>query len=314
MWCHTDESWNLDSRSMGWDYCSPVKDVTYHGKACRPDHSCDFHGEKYLWCWQEGADGSWGYCSHYRFRKHKDQFTGVDYLGYFCEDTCFQRQGREGEFYPYNWCHTFYSWGYCSPTINTDVRGNPCRSDHLCDKHGYSYYWCYNDKGGWDYCSWQMDCTYAGPRFKRGLEGNQSSEEAVGIDSCVVHIDSQHVIERVDEGTSGIKQDPHPASMRDARIILAAWDDGVVNPRNPGTITEGNYVRLEYQSSYSKDEFEYANFQISINKKGDESENSIIASLHVPIGFPITSSYIRESFLLSLENHRSVRITVNYKN
>ena len=319
MWCYIDvwQDWTLTG--LHWDYCSPVKDVTYHGKACRPDHSCDYHGKSYAWCWEE-EEGSWGYCSLTDTKRHCENcFFGLDHLGYFCTSDCTTSPnglGFQGEDLPYSWCLNYNSWGYCTYKINKDVRGNRCRSDHLCDKHGYSYYWCYNDIGGWDYCSPQLGCTYAGPRFKRGLEGNQSSEEVDRFDNCVVNIDYQHVIERVDDGTSGIKQDPNPASMRDARIILAGWDDGVINPRNPGTITEGNHVHLEYQSSYSKDGFEYAILQISINVIEDQSENEDevkIASLHVPIGFPITSSYIRESFLISLESHKNVRITVNLK-
>ncbi|XP_056305768.1 uncharacterized protein LOC130217645 [Danio aesculapii] len=40
-WCHTANS---------WDYCSPEVDITYNGKPCRSDHSCDLNGYSYNWC------------------------------------------------------------------------------------------------------------------------------------------------------------------------------------------------------------------------------------------------------------------------
>ena len=51
-YCHT---------SKGWDYCSPVPDVTYKGVPCRDQHSCDRHGESYYWCYTD-KDNNWNYC------------------------------------------------------------------------------------------------------------------------------------------------------------------------------------------------------------------------------------------------------------
>lgn len=50
-WCHT---------AYGWDYCSPDVDVTYKGKPCRSDHSCDSFGYNYNWCWTSESD--YDYC------------------------------------------------------------------------------------------------------------------------------------------------------------------------------------------------------------------------------------------------------------
>ncbi|XP_070710808.1 uncharacterized protein [Pempheris klunzingeri] len=49
-WCHTQN---------GWDYCSPLPDVTYKGEDCRPDHKCETHGYSYNWCFTKD---SYGYC------------------------------------------------------------------------------------------------------------------------------------------------------------------------------------------------------------------------------------------------------------
>ncbi|XP_030076339.1 uncharacterized protein LOC115481389 [Microcaecilia unicolor] len=49
-WCET---------LRGWDYCSPLPDVTYTNVPCRADHPCDLHGKSYYWCY---TDSSWDYC------------------------------------------------------------------------------------------------------------------------------------------------------------------------------------------------------------------------------------------------------------
>ncbi|XP_039607903.1 uncharacterized protein LOC120527975 [Polypterus senegalus] len=49
-WCNT---------LKGWDYCSPVPDVTYKKEPCRSDHKCGLNDESYNWCWTEK---SWDYC------------------------------------------------------------------------------------------------------------------------------------------------------------------------------------------------------------------------------------------------------------
>ncbi|KAJ8259549.1 hypothetical protein GJAV_G00170720 [Gymnothorax javanicus] len=49
-WCHTPD---------GWDYCSPLPDITYKDVPCRQDHKCGTHGYNYNWCYT--AD-SYDYC------------------------------------------------------------------------------------------------------------------------------------------------------------------------------------------------------------------------------------------------------------
>ncbi|XP_078542536.1 uncharacterized protein LOC144828319 isoform X2 [Lissotriton helveticus] len=53
-WCHT---------SSGWDYCSPLSDVTCRNTQCNADHPCGTHGYNYYWCY---SGGSWDYCGFVR--------------------------------------------------------------------------------------------------------------------------------------------------------------------------------------------------------------------------------------------------------
>lgn len=46
--------------SDGWDYCSPVPDITYQGVPCRADHRCDLHSYDYYWCYMDSKN--WDYC------------------------------------------------------------------------------------------------------------------------------------------------------------------------------------------------------------------------------------------------------------
>lgn len=45
----------------GWDYCSPVPDITYKGVPCRDGHRCDLHGQNYYWCYTDTSN-NWNYC------------------------------------------------------------------------------------------------------------------------------------------------------------------------------------------------------------------------------------------------------------
>ncbi|KAJ8251432.1 hypothetical protein GJAV_G00221290 [Gymnothorax javanicus] len=51
-WCHTNDD---------WDYCSPLKDVTYKDVPCRPDHECGTHGYDYNWCYTTD-NNDYDYC------------------------------------------------------------------------------------------------------------------------------------------------------------------------------------------------------------------------------------------------------------
>ncbi|KAF4071675.1 hypothetical protein AMELA_G00276020, partial [Ameiurus melas] len=50
-WCHTDE---------GWDYCSPLPDVTYTNEPCRLDHYCGTHESGYTWCYTDSSSDKCG--------------------------------------------------------------------------------------------------------------------------------------------------------------------------------------------------------------------------------------------------------------
>ncbi|XP_069478078.1 uncharacterized protein [Ambystoma mexicanum] len=50
-WCYT---------TQGWDYCSPLPQVTVRNQPCRADFPCALHGKSYYWCYTVGSD--WDYC------------------------------------------------------------------------------------------------------------------------------------------------------------------------------------------------------------------------------------------------------------
>lgn len=59
-WCHTAE---------GWDFCSPLPEVTSQNEPCRLDHFCGTHGYAYTWCFTNSGSGycgviSPGECQH----------------------------------------------------------------------------------------------------------------------------------------------------------------------------------------------------------------------------------------------------------
>ncbi|KAJ1195641.1 hypothetical protein NDU88_004909 [Pleurodeles waltl] len=75
---------------------------------------------------------------------------GVDYNHFssYYDVQC-QDCGQGGSYY---YCHTRDGWDYCSPASNRDYYGRPCKADHPCGRHGYSYSWCNTQDGSWGYC------------------------------------------------------------------------------------------------------------------------------------------------------------------
>ncbi|KAL3837061.1 hypothetical protein ACJMK2_022497 [Sinanodonta woodiana] len=48
----------------------------------------------------------------------------------------------------------------------------PCRENHRCERHGYSYTWCYTDsRDNWDYCC-DSPCVYDATNALRCKSGN----------------------------------------------------------------------------------------------------------------------------------------------
>ncbi|ROL50858.1 hypothetical protein DPX16_15102 [Anabarilius grahami] len=131
-WCNTAE---------GWDYCSPSENRDYMNKQCREDRPCGKYDKNYNWC--RLKEGSWGYCG---LVKPKTLVRRTKY-DHFCVDKCQRHEKKD-----YYWCHTASSWDYCSPDVDVTYKNKPCRSDHSCDSHGYSYNWCWTSESDYDYC------------------------------------------------------------------------------------------------------------------------------------------------------------------
>jgi len=105
--------------------------------------------------------------------------------------TCSHDAGEgPSKYKEYNWCRTEggsallgTDWDYCVPEYMTEgyvldnkmttpektltSRGQECRHDHSCDKHGKSYYWCKTAgthfmglRDNWDYCPSQDKLNY----------------------------------------------------------------------------------------------------------------------------------------------------------
>ncbi|KAI4890861.1 hypothetical protein NFI96_028195 [Prochilodus magdalenae] len=154
-WCNTRK---------GWDYCSPAQNRDYKDNACRDDHPCRKHGESYYWCYRNGWFSGWGYCGPVESKT--TVYISSKYQR-VCIDDCLY-----DEYYEYSWCYTDNGWDYCSPTPAVTYKNVPCRSDHFCDSHGYSYSWCWITALEYDYCGVIKACecsSFTTKRYKRHL-------------------------------------------------------------------------------------------------------------------------------------------------
>ncbi len=94
------------------------------------------------------------------------------FYGEVCYDSCDNRGGS------YDYCHTKSGWDYCSSWLNVDNYGKTCKSGHPCGKHGYSYYWCYNNAGSWGYC---------GPVETKITQYRSSHYKKLCLDDCTYY-------------------------------------------------------------------------------------------------------------------------------
>ncbi|KAK3591196.1 hypothetical protein CHS0354_003822 [Potamilus streckersoni] len=119
---------NLNLRSKFF----PIHHWTAGNTLCRGNNYCDFHqSTKYTWCFTDYSD-SWDYC---------------------CTGSCDFHQNS------YVWCQTGTEWAYCGGNQTYDIQARHCLATFPCGLHqevpgnDERHFWCYVDlRLNWDYC------------------------------------------------------------------------------------------------------------------------------------------------------------------
>ncbi|XP_021328370.2 uncharacterized protein si:ch73-144l3.2 [Danio rerio] len=289
-WCHTEQ---------GWDYCSPNENTDYMNKQCKEDRPCAKRNSKYYWC---AVEETWGYCGLVKPK----MFYYWTYENSVCIDVCHYYE--RGDYY---WCHTDKGWDYCSPEVDVTYKGTPCRSDHFCGLHGYSYNWCWTSGSGYDYCGpiESAECSYfPSTHLRRGADDNNPQKIVI----CT----------KADKGNKKITiftANPDPDDIADGskfkhevENLVSQWDNGYLVDQARSNLLRSADVRIDMQGLINRNNLRYYNLQVQRNVPRRAGESTTVSQIIVPPGVP--ARYIRRAFIESLRMRAQVFIDVSTSN
>ncbi|XP_036439530.1 uncharacterized protein LOC118816998 isoform X2 [Colossoma macropomum] len=289
-WCYTRQ---------GWDYCSPRSDRDYKDRACQDDHPCGKYGKSYYWCYEQGMSDAWGYCGPV---EPKTTLYISSTYQLVCNDDCPYDESHE-----YYWCHTDKGWDYCSPTPDVTYKNVPCRSDHFCGTHDYSYNWCWTTESEWDYCGVIKpgECTYY--TTQRGIVSTFALKEihsCTAVAYCTWTDKGNHV-------ETTFYAEPDPTALADGSSwrneitnLIARWDNGYLGNQPKSNLITSRNLRIDLQGMLHIDGQQYYNLQIQLN-----GQSTKVSQVLAPSDIP--NSYVRFAFVESFL--RRARVTVRVK-
>ena len=283
-WCNTTME--------GWDYCSPEEGLDYSGQKCRPDHSCDKHGQDYYWCYIDGED-NWGYCGIEGESKHLTE------RGYYCATEC-EMNGED-----YYWCRHYDGWGYCSLTENSDSHGRACRADSDCAKHDGTWYtWCRgNEENDWDYCgqiSRDSSFEIASPSVKLKQKVLYYEYDKI---NCVL-------TEWIFIENKGIRQNFFKKYEKSAYELIDNWKVREISSKSAqGRYSQNKLVRIDLQGKFNdENNICFANIQIQMNIPRPKGKSTTIATVLLEMGEDFPLEHIRRAFMSSLKEKGSIKL------
>ncbi len=219
-------------------------------KQCREDSPCGKQGQDYNWCWLK--EGSWAYCG----LVESNMFLHQSVYHQVCIDQC--QYYESGDYY---WCHTAKGWDYCSPDVDVTYKGKPCRSDHSCGSHGYSYNWCWTSDSEYDYCGpiESGECTYISSRHRNRRAPDKKVEICTEKDKTNSKITTFTAV-------------PAPKAIADGKQwknevenLISRWNNGyLVSQARSNRISSDN-LRIDMQGSFKRNNKLYYNLQIQVN-------------------------------------------------
>ncbi|KAL7856344.1 hypothetical protein AOLI_G00199480 [Acnodon oligacanthus] len=206
------------------------------------------------------------------------------------------------------------SWDYCSPTPGITYRNVPCRSDHSCGTHGYSYIWCWTTASEWDYCGIikPSECIY------------YSTQGGVISSFVLTKIQASTAVAyctRTDKGNhveTIFYAEPNPRALTDGSPwrgeitnIIARWDNGYLgNQARPNLITS-EHLRIDLQGLLCIDGQQYYNLQIQLNVPRRPGQSTTVSQIFIPRNVPVPDRYVRFAFVESFR--RRARINAEFQ-
>ncbi|XP_048042092.1 uncharacterized protein LOC125265739 [Megalobrama amblycephala] len=286
-WCNT---------AQGWDYCSPSENTDYKNKQCKEDSPCEKQGENYYWCWLK--EGSWGYCGlvEPKMLIHRSMYH------YICIDECQYYESKD-----YYWCHTAKGWDYCSPNIDVTYKGKPCRSDHTCGLHGYSYNWCWTSESKYDYCGLiesTGECSYISSQHRKRRAPNNNKILICKKDDKGTNTRTTFTaVPTLDDIADGSRW------RNEAENLISRWNNQYLVDQSRSNLIRSDNLRIDMQGTFNRNNQRYYNLQIQVNENRRSGQSTTVSQIIVPRGIP--DRYIRRAFVESFERRARVFIEIS---
>ncbi|OCT68875.1 hypothetical protein XELAEV_18040181mg [Xenopus laevis] len=256
-----------------WDYCSPEE-------ACQK-----VMDSKYEQCF---TDNGWSKCGHV-VEEFESYYTSG---GIPCNSDC----TLDGIYYK---CTDINGYeDKCSLLNDLTAKGVPCRADHPCDSHGYSYTWCYTSKS-WDYCGKVIsDCEPQ--RYKRAIGDRELCR--------ITDIGNRHeLILTAATVPDNYFRRPLEELFVEASYLINRVGANFCFPNTIHTVVSSAYIRMDMQGTFERDGVRYLHVQLQLNepRQGSSTRHSTtIAQIFFPQDFDIAVffRYIRRALQTSMRS------------
>ncbi|XP_041429366.1 uncharacterized protein LOC121397177 [Xenopus laevis] len=269
-----------------WDYCSPEEGYDVYYRPCLS--ACQVLKDSiYEQCF---TDNGWSKCGHV-VEEFELYYTPSHFL---CETECILHESY------YRCTDILGHEEKCSPSNDLTTKGEPCRIDHPCGSHGYSYTWCYTDTSdNWDNCGKVIsDCERK--RYKR----EDGDEEVCRITDSGNN--RQLVLTAIIVPENNFRQ-PSRAQFTEASHLINTVNANFCFPNTARTVAYSENIRMDMQGTFERDGVRYMNVQLQLNepRQGSSSRHSTtIAQILFPHDFNIAVffRYIRRALQTSLRS------------
>lgn len=214
--------------------------------------------------------------------------------GLLCNDDCSLHSSE------YYWCNTDEGWDYCSPAPQVTYRNEACQ-DYPCDTHGYSYFWCSTDPS-WDYCG-RVETNQS-----ITINIRQKRQPNNGEPICTEKIDNNKEVRYYAEINKNIADGKQ--WREEIEGLISQWSNGCLSNGAKSCLRESKSFRIDQQGVFKRNNKQYYNLQIQINKPRKPKESTTVALVILEDNNQINDNHVQFAFKQSFDSRVKVTVEV----
>lgn len=213
-----------------------------------------------------------------------------------CRDEC-----SYDELNLYYWCITDKGQDYCSPTPDVTYKNEPCRSDHSCDTHGYTYTWCRTDSG-WDYCGLTKTIRVFSSSRRQKRQPNNGELICSEINgNKEIRFYAMPSFTNIADGNQWKKEIEEK--------LISHWSNNCLGSQAKCRFKTDDF-RIDQQGQFKRNNKLYINLQIQRNVPRSKGTSTTLAQVIMESNNLIEDNHIQKAFKESLSRRAKITVEV----